>query len=75
GSKFVHMVYQFARHVMIEDMKKLSLGTGILLPKVQKLRPEDMHVVKARHRVANNKLLKILQKEVYVIREYGKKAR
>ncbi|NXF10318.1 HAUS6 protein, partial [Smithornis capensis] len=73
GVKFVHTVYQFARHVMIEDMKKLSVGTGILFAEAVKLKPEDMYMAKARQRVANNKLLQILQKEAYVIQEYEKK--
>ncbi|NWI96706.1 HAUS6 protein, partial [Pitta sordida] len=74
GVKVVHKVYRFARHVMIEDMKKLSAGMDILFPEAVKLRSEDMYLAKARHRVANNKLLQILQKEVYVIQEYKEKA-
>ncbi|NXR43495.1 HAUS6 protein, partial [Zosterops hypoxanthus] len=74
GAKFVHMVYRFARYVMIEDMKKLSVGTGIPFAEAVMWRPEDMYIAKARHRVAYNKLLQILQREDFVIQEYEKKA-
>ncbi|NXM26199.1 HAUS6 protein, partial [Oxyruncus cristatus] len=75
GAKFVRVVYQFARYVMIKDLEKLSVGTCIPFAKAVKLRPENMYIAKARRRVGYNKLLQILQKEAAVIREYGKKAR
>ncbi|NXE38045.1 HAUS6 protein, partial [Ptilorrhoa leucosticta] len=75
GPKFVHVVYCFARYVMIEDMKKLSVGTGIPFAEAVKWSPEDMYIAKARHRVAYNKLLQILQREDFVLQEYGKKSR
>ncbi|NXK65969.1 HAUS6 protein, partial [Sylvietta virens] len=75
GAKFVHMVYHFARYVMIEDMKKLSVGTGIPFAEAVMWRPEDIYIAKARHRVAYNKLLQILQRRDFVVQEYLKKAR
>ncbi|NWU86959.1 HAUS6 protein, partial [Onychorhynchus coronatus] len=75
GAKFVHTVYQFARYVMIQDMKKFSVGTYIPSTEAVMLRPENMYIAKARHRVGYNKLLQIIQKEDIVIQEYGKKAR
>ncbi|NXB14267.1 HAUS6 protein, partial [Rhagologus leucostigma] len=75
GARFVHVVYCFARYVMIEDMRKLSVGTGIPFAEAVKRRPKDMYIAKARHRVAYNKLLQILQREDFVMQEYGKKAR
>ncbi|NXB29379.1 HAUS6 protein, partial [Eulacestoma nigropectus] len=74
GARFVHMAYCFARYVMIEDLKKLSVGTGIPFAEAITRRPKDMYIAKARHRVAYNKLLQILQREDFVIREYVKKA-
>ncbi|XP_027526541.1 HAUS augmin-like complex subunit 6 [Neopelma chrysocephalum] len=74
GAKFVRFVYWFARYVMIEDMKKFSAGTCIPFAEAVMLRPEDMYIAKARHRVGYNKMLQILQKEDIVIQEYGKKA-
>ncbi|NXV03653.1 HAUS6 protein, partial [Cettia cetti] len=74
GAKFVHVVYHFARYVMIEDMKKLSVGTDIPFAEAVMWQPEDMYIAKARHRVAHNKLLQILQREDFVIQEYEKKA-
>ncbi|NXA78219.1 HAUS6 protein, partial [Thryothorus ludovicianus] len=74
GAKFVNVFYHFARYVMIEDMKKLSVGTGIPFAEAVMWRPKDMYIAKARHRVAYNKLLQILQKEDFVIQEYKEKA-
>ncbi|NXE92185.1 HAUS6 protein, partial [Menura novaehollandiae] len=73
GAKFVHKAYQFARYVMIEDMKKLSVGTGIPFAEAVMWRPEDMYIAKARHRVAYNKLLQILKKRDFAIQEYEKR--
>ncbi|NWV02255.1 HAUS6 protein, partial [Ptilonorhynchus violaceus] len=73
GAKFVHVFYRFARYVMIENMKKLFVDTGIPFAEAVMWRPEDMYIAKARHRVAYNKLLQILQKEDFVIQQYGKK--
>ncbi|NXF72985.1 HAUS6 protein, partial [Sclerurus mexicanus] len=74
GAKFVHLLYQFARHVMTEEIKKLSVGTGIPFAEAVRLRPEDMYIAEARHRVAYNKLLQVLQREDFVIQEYRKKS-
>ncbi|XP_066036902.1 HAUS augmin-like complex subunit 6 isoform X2 [Chamaea fasciata] len=74
GAKFVQMFYHFARYVMIEDLKKLSVGTDIPFAEAVMWAPEDMYIAKARHRVAYNKLLQILQREDFVIQEYNKKA-
>ncbi|NXU11387.1 HAUS6 protein, partial [Pardalotus punctatus] len=74
GAKFVHMVYCFARYVMIEDMKKLSVGTDIPFAEAIKWRPKDMYIAKARHRVAYNKLLQILQRQDFIIQEYEERA-
>ncbi|XP_041868703.1 HAUS augmin-like complex subunit 6 [Corvus kubaryi] len=75
GARFIHMAYCFARYVLIEDMKKLSVGTGIPFAEAVKRRPKDIYIARARHRVAYNKLLQILQRQDFVIQEYGKKAR
>ncbi|NXK37999.1 HAUS6 protein, partial [Piprites chloris] len=74
GAKFIHLVYLFARYVMIEDMKKFSVGTRIPFAEAVTVTPEDKYVAKARRRVGYNKLLQILQKENVVIQEYRKKA-
>ncbi|NXK91615.1 HAUS6 protein, partial [Formicarius rufipectus] len=73
GAKFVRIIYQFARYVMTEDMKKLSAGTSTPFTEAVSLRPEDMYIAETRHRVGYNKLLQVLQKEDFVIQEYGKK--
>ncbi|NXE60360.1 HAUS6 protein, partial [Calcarius ornatus] len=75
GAKFVHVFYHFARYVMIENMKKLSVGTGIPFAEAVKWRPRNMYIAKARHRVAYSKLLQILQREYFVFQEYRRKER
>ncbi|NXF99018.1 HAUS6 protein, partial [Sakesphorus luctuosus] len=72
GAKFVHIVYQLARHVVTEDMKTFSIGTGIPFAEAVRWKPEDMYVAEARHRVGYNKLLQLLQKQDFVIQEYQK---
>ncbi|NWZ80139.1 HAUS6 protein, partial [Poecile atricapillus] len=74
GAKFVHVIYLFARYVMIENMKKLSVGTGIPFAEAVRWRPDDMYIAEARHRVAYNKLLQNLRREDFVIKEYREKA-
>ncbi|XP_068031791.1 HAUS augmin-like complex subunit 6 [Anomalospiza imberbis] len=74
GAKVVHMLYCFARYVVIENMKKLSVGTGIPSAQAVTWRPRDMYIAKARHRFAYNKLLQILQREDFVFQEYRGKA-
>ncbi|NXW50782.1 HAUS6 protein, partial [Nyctiprogne leucopyga] len=73
GPKFIHLLYRFARHVMVEDMKEKSEGTDIPFAEAVKLRPKDMYIANARSRVAYNKLLQIFQREDSVIQEYDKK--
>ncbi|KAM6363011.1 HAUS augmin-like complex subunit 6 [Pluvialis apricaria] len=73
GPKFVHLMYQFARHVLVEDIKRNSVGTDIPFAEAVKLAPKDMYVANARHRVAYNKLLQIFQNEDLVLQEYEEK--
>ncbi|NXH58353.1 HAUS6 protein, partial [Rhabdornis inornatus] len=73
GPKFVHTIYHFARYVMIENMKKLPVGTGIPFAEAVMWGPKDMYMAKARHRVAYNKLLQILQREDFIFEEYREK--
>ncbi|NXN84724.1 HAUS6 protein, partial [Bombycilla garrulus] len=70
GARFVHMIYCFARCVMIECMKRLSIGAHIHFVEAVMWKPKDTYIAKARHRVAYNKLLQILQREDFVIQEY-----
>ncbi|XP_062464985.1 HAUS augmin-like complex subunit 6 [Pezoporus occidentalis] len=74
GFKFIRMFYLFAKHVLVEDMKRNSVGTDKLIAKAVKLRCRNMYMAKARCRVAYNKLLQIFLKEHFIIQEYQKKA-
>ncbi|NXW89742.1 HAUS6 protein, partial [Alopecoenas beccarii] len=73
GSKCIQLLYRFARHVMVEDMKRNCLGTDKSFAETVNLTPDDMYMANARHRVAYNKLLHIFQKEDFVLQEYNKK--
>ncbi|NXR01908.1 HAUS6 protein, partial [Sagittarius serpentarius] len=73
GSKFIHLFYWFARCVLVENMRMHSIDTDIPFAEAVNLTPEDVYLAIARYRVAYNKLLQILQKEDFVIQEYGKK--
>ncbi|NXF22693.1 HAUS6 protein, partial [Rhodinocichla rosea] len=74
GAKIIHVFYHFARYVMIENMKELSVGTGIPFAEAVMRRPRKMYMAKVRHRVAYSKLLQILQREYFVFQEYRRKA-
>ncbi|XP_075597232.1 HAUS augmin-like complex subunit 6 isoform X2 [Balearica regulorum gibbericeps] len=74
GPKFIRLLYQFAKHVLIEDMKMNSKGTDIPFAEAVKMTPTDTYMANARCRVAYNKLLQIFEKEHFVIQEYEKKA-
>ncbi|NXH78249.1 HAUS6 protein, partial [Hydrobates tethys] len=73
GPRFIQLLYWFARHVVVKDMKTSSVGTDIPFAEDVMLTPTDMYMVNARCRVAYNKLLHIFQKEDFVIQEYEKK--
>uniref|UniRef100_A0A8C0FIT6 HAUS augmin like complex subunit 6 n=1 Tax=Bubo bubo TaxID=30461 RepID=A0A8C0FIT6_BUBBB len=66
GPKFIHTLYSFARHIMVEDMKLNSVAVELI--------PEDVYMANARCRVAYNKLLQIFQKEDFIIQEYERKS-
>ncbi|XP_025899717.1 HAUS augmin-like complex subunit 6 isoform X2 [Nothoprocta perdicaria] len=74
GPKFIDLMYQFARYVLIQDIKVNSVGTDIPFANIDNLIQDDPYLTKARCRTACNKLLQMLQKEDYIIREHKKKA-
>uniref|UniRef100_A0A8C7EFB9 HAUS augmin like complex subunit 6 n=1 Tax=Nothoprocta perdicaria TaxID=30464 RepID=A0A8C7EFB9_NOTPE len=73
GPKFIDLMYQFARYVLIQDIKVNSVGTDIPFANIDNLIQDDPYLTKARCRTACNKLLQMLQKEDYIIREHKKK--
>ncbi|XP_019373058.1 PREDICTED: HAUS augmin-like complex subunit 6 isoform X1 [Gavialis gangeticus] len=74
GPKFIHLMYHFARYVMIQAMRKDCKDAGIYFPEAVILRPDDLYRAAARCKVASNKFLQVVQKEDFVIQEYQKKA-
>ncbi|XP_019410443.1 PREDICTED: HAUS augmin-like complex subunit 6 isoform X8 [Crocodylus porosus] len=74
GPKFIHLMYHFARYVMIQAMRTDCKDAGIYFPEAVILRPDDLYRAAARCKVASNKFLQVVQKEDFVIQEYQKKA-
>uniref|UniRef100_A0A8C3XX64 HAUS augmin like complex subunit 6 n=1 Tax=Chelydra serpentina TaxID=8475 RepID=A0A8C3XX64_CHESE len=64
GPKFIHLMYHFARYVIVQHMKKDSVNS----------RPHDSYKAAARYRVACIRFLQSIQREDFVIREYQRKA-
>ncbi|XP_010224470.1 PREDICTED: HAUS augmin-like complex subunit 6, partial [Tinamus guttatus] len=73
GPKFINVMYQFARYVLIQGIKVNSTGTDIPFADVANLMEDNPCLTKARYRTAYNKLLQILQKKDFIIREHKKK--
>ncbi|XP_010190252.1 PREDICTED: HAUS augmin-like complex subunit 6 [Mesitornis unicolor] len=74
GPKLIHLMYWFARHVLIEDMRKNSKGTNIPFAEAVMLKPRSSCMANARWRVACNKVLQIFQREDFIIQEYNNKS-
>uniref|UniRef100_A0A8C0HDU7 HAUS augmin like complex subunit 6 n=1 Tax=Chelonoidis abingdonii TaxID=106734 RepID=A0A8C0HDU7_CHEAB len=66
GPKFIHLMYHFARYVIVQHMKKDSEAVNS--------RPRDSYKAAARYRVACIRFLQSIQREDFVIREYQRKA-
>ncbi|XP_053888482.1 HAUS augmin-like complex subunit 6 [Malaclemys terrapin pileata] len=74
GPKFIHLMYHFARYVILQHMKKDSEDPNIHLPEAVNSRPRDSYKAAARYRVACIRFLQSIQREDFVIREYQRKA-
>ncbi|XP_067409233.1 HAUS augmin-like complex subunit 6 [Emydura macquarii macquarii] len=74
GPKFIHLMYHFARYVIVQHMKTDSEDANILFPEAVNSRPRDVCMAAARYRVACIRFLQTIQKEDFVIREYQRKA-
>ncbi|XP_050800110.1 HAUS augmin-like complex subunit 6 isoform X2 [Gopherus flavomarginatus] len=74
GPKFIHLMYHFARYVIVQHMKKDSEDTNIHFPEAVNSRPHDSYKAAARYRVACIRFLQSIQREDFVIREYQRKA-
>ncbi|XP_074851070.1 HAUS augmin-like complex subunit 6 isoform X2 [Carettochelys insculpta] len=74
GPKFIHLMYHFARYVIVQHMKMDSEDTNIRFPEAVNLRPHDLYKAAGRYRVACIRFLKTARKEDFVIQEYQRKA-
>ncbi|XP_042682891.1 HAUS augmin-like complex subunit 6 isoform X2 [Centrocercus urophasianus] len=72
GHKFIHLMYRFARYVVVKDLKKSSADSKIPFVKAVCFSPEDLCKADERCRVARNELLQILLRKDYIIRKYKK---
>ncbi|XP_070794689.1 HAUS augmin-like complex subunit 6 [Pituophis catenifer annectens] len=74
GPKFIHLMFHFARYVIMHHIKVDSLGAGIPYPEAVNLRTPDLNMAVAKYQVAFNRFSQCLQKEDLMIQELQKKA-
>ncbi|XP_031413170.1 HAUS augmin-like complex subunit 6 isoform X2 [Meleagris gallopavo] len=65
-------MYQFARHVLVEDLRKSYADSNIPFVQAVHFSPKDIHEADETCRVAHNELLQILLRKDYIIRKYKK---
>ncbi|XP_075066809.1 HAUS augmin-like complex subunit 6 isoform X2 [Mixophyes fleayi] len=74
GSKFVQLLYHFARYVMLQHIKRDVDGGDSYIPDSLQCRIQDTQKALARNKVARRRYLLTLQRENFVIKEYQKKS-
>ncbi|XP_077201268.1 HAUS augmin-like complex subunit 6 [Paroedura picta] len=74
GPKFIHLMYHFARCVLLHHIKTDSTGAGTCFPESLNLRDPDCDMGAAKYCVAYHRFLWNLQKEDIIIQELQKKA-
>lgn len=72
GGKFIHLMYRFARHVVVEDLRKSSAESNKPFVETIRCSPEDTCEANERCRAACNELLQILMRKDYIIQKYEK---
>ncbi|XP_037347907.1 HAUS augmin-like complex subunit 6 [Talpa occidentalis] len=70
GSKFIHLMYHFARFVVIKYIKSNSKNSSIRFTETLNVKSQDLHKCVARCHVARNRFLQILQRQDCVNRKY-----
>ncbi|XP_066224345.1 HAUS augmin-like complex subunit 6 isoform X1 [Saccopteryx leptura] len=70
GPKFIHLMYHFARFVVIRYIKTHSKDSSKHFAETFNVKPQDLHKCIARSHVARNRFLKILQREDFVLQKY-----
>ncbi|XP_020646043.2 HAUS augmin-like complex subunit 6 [Pogona vitticeps] len=74
GPKFIHLMFHFARYVIMHHIKTDSAASGILYPEAMNSRSSDLNMSVAKYRVARNRFLLSLQKEDLIIQTLQRKA-
>ncbi|XP_004600406.2 HAUS augmin-like complex subunit 6 [Sorex araneus] len=74
GSKFIHLMYHFAKFVAMKYIKSNSKDSSTNFIEVLNVKSQDLHKCIARCHVARNRFLHILQKEDCVTRKYQENA-
>uniref|UniRef100_A0A8C6XMR7 HAUS augmin like complex subunit 6 n=1 Tax=Naja naja TaxID=35670 RepID=A0A8C6XMR7_NAJNA len=75
GPKFIHLMFHFARYVIMHHIKVDSLGAGIPYLEAVNSRSPDLNMAVAKYQVALNRFSQCLQKEDLMIQELQKKVR
>ncbi|XP_055973122.1 HAUS augmin-like complex subunit 6 [Sorex fumeus] len=74
GSKFIHLMYHFARFVAMKYIRSNSKDPSTHFIEILNVKTQDLHMCIARCQVARNRFLHILQKEDCVTRKYQENA-
>ncbi|XP_041436010.1 HAUS augmin-like complex subunit 6 isoform X2 [Xenopus laevis] len=74
GPKFVHLLYHFARYVMLQHIKRDADGANVFIAEALQCKIQDPQKALARNKLARQKYLRVLQRENHVIEEYQRKA-
>nr|XP_033776551.1 HAUS augmin-like complex subunit 6 [Geotrypetes seraphini] len=74
GAKFVHLMYHFARYVVLQHIKKDTEGVDSSFCDSLNSKPKDLQKALARNKVAHNRFLQIIQREDTIIHKYQQKA-
>ncbi|XP_030050082.1 HAUS augmin-like complex subunit 6 isoform X2 [Microcaecilia unicolor] len=74
GPKFVHLMYHFARYVVLQHIKRETEGGNACFYDSLNSKPQDLQKALARNKVAHNRFLQVIQREDTVIQEYQQKA-
>ncbi|XP_063996090.1 HAUS augmin-like complex subunit 6 [Pogoniulus pusillus] len=74
GLRVTQLLYWLARYIMVKDLKENSVGIDTSFAEDGDSRSSDVHMARARCRVACSKLLQVFQQEDFVWQEYEKKS-
>ncbi|XP_073521617.1 HAUS augmin-like complex subunit 6 isoform X2 [Phyllobates terribilis] len=74
GPKFIQLLYNFAKYVMLQHIKRDASDENYFIPDALQSRIEDPQKSLARNLVSHRRYLQTLQRENFVIEAYQSKA-